>query len=88
VVEQMRYRPLYRRLGAIEAKSDEAARAVEREHRLTEERSISAEEAERTYRQLMAPARTGDSRKLNLNQVMAQYFRMVRGTAPSQGKRR
>ena len=85
----MRNRALHRRLAAIEAKSDEAAKAIEREHRLAEERSISAEEAEQTYRRLMAPApRIEGSRKLSLDQVMAQYFRMVRGPAPSQGKRR
>jgi len=82
----MRNRALHRRLAAIEAKSNEAAK----ERRLTEdEQRISAEEAERTYRRLMAPApRTVGSPKLSPNQVMAQYFRMVRGPAPPQGKRR
>jgi len=76
----MKNRALHQRLTAIEAKSDKAAAVLERERRLTEERHISPEEAERTYRRIMAPApRTKESRKLSLDQLMAQYFRMVRG---------
>lgn len=79
---------LQRRLAAIEAKSHEVAEAIERGRTLPEERSISVEEAERTYRRLMAPApRIRGPRKLSLDQVMARYFQMVRGPAPSQGKR-
>jgi hypothetical protein len=63
----MRNRALHRRLAAVEAKSDEADKAIEREHRLAEERSISAEEAERAYRRLMASdPRTEGSGKLSL----------------------
>jgi hypothetical protein len=76
----MKNRTLHRRLTAIEAKSDQAAAALERERMLTERRRISPEEAERTYRQIMAPVpRTEESRKLSLGQLMAQHFRMVRG---------
>ena len=79
----MTNRALHRRLTVIEARYAQAAAAVERERRRTELRRISPEEADRTYRRLMAPVpRTQASRKQSLEQSMAQYFRMVRGSAP------
>jgi len=79
----MTNRALHRRLTVIEARYAHAAAAVERERRLVEQKRISPEEAERAYRRLMAPVpRTQASRKQSLEQSMAQYFRMVRGSAP------
>jgi hypothetical protein len=82
----MRNKALHQRLVAIEAKSHDAAKAIERENRLAAERNISAEEAERVYRQLKATApRSEDSRKLSLDQVMAEYFRMTKASKSSPG---
>ena len=80
----MTNRALHRRLTVIEARYAQAAAAVERERRLVEQKRISPDEAERIYRRLMAPVpRTQASRKQSLEQSMAQYFRMVRGSARS-----
>jgi len=82
----MTNRALHRRLTVIEARYAQAAAAVERERRLVEQKRISPDEAERIYRRLMAPVpRTQASRKQSLEQSMAQYFRMVRGSAPRNG---
>ena len=88
--ERMRNSALHRRLAAIEAKSDEASKAIARERRLTEERSISPEQAERAYREFIAAthSRTQESRGLSANETAARYLRMVRGPAPQPGKRR
>lgn len=85
----MRNKALSRRLVAIEVKSRATANAIERENGFAAKRNISAKEAERAYRRLMAPAPPSEGPcRLSLDQVMAQYFRMVRGPAPSQGKPR
>ncbi len=85
----MRNAALHRRLAAIEAKSDEAAKAIEGERRLTEERSLSPEQAEWTYRQFVAAVRR-DARscKLSLDEAMRKYFRLIREPAPLHGKHR
>jgi hypothetical protein len=84
----MRNRTLLRRFIAIESSSGQAAKAIERERTLTAEREISAEEAERTYRQLMKPAaRSEGSSKLTVHQAAALYFREVRRIMPAFRKR-
>jgi hypothetical protein len=100
----MKSRGLHRRLAAIEAKFDEAAKAIERERRRVEVRSCSAEEAKLVYQQLIrkiVPStedeyETEDEREsspyqtgeLSAEESLAQYLEMVRAPAPSQGKRR
>jgi hypothetical protein len=80
---------LQRRLAEIEAKSDEAAKAIEPEYGLTEERRISPEETERTYRQFVAAVRRdAQSCKLSLDEATREYFRLIREPAPSRGTRR
>jgi hypothetical protein len=85
----MRNRALHRRLVAIEAKSDEASKAIERERRLAEGRRISPEQAERTYREFITAAHScpQEARSLSASEAAARYLRMVRGPAPPQGKR-
>jgi hypothetical protein len=85
----MRNSALHRRLAKIEAKADQAAKAIEQERMLAEQRRISPEEAERIYREFTAPRpSTEASRKLSPHQALAKYLRLVRGSAPLQGKRR
>jgi hypothetical protein len=77
---------------AIEAEFDRAAKVTQREReRLSiAGMEISAEEAERTYREIMN--RPGTTRKewalLNVHQLAALYQQMVRGPAPSAGATR
>jgi hypothetical protein len=82
---------LHRRLATIEAKFDQAAKAVESERATIVEGEISAEEAERTYRQLMNDVRNTLSErppsKQTDHQAAAEYFRLVRGTTLSERDR-
>ena len=77
----MRNRTLHRRLAEIEGRSDQAAKAIERERTSIPEKEISAEETKRAYRQLMNhAARSEGASMLTVHQAAALYFREVRRT--------
>ena len=82
----MRNRALHRRLTAIEAEFDQAAKTIERERMPLAERKTSAEEAERAYKRLMnscsTQSRSEDWTKLTPNEAMARYLREVGRTTP------
>jgi hypothetical protein len=85
----VRYRALHRRLDEIEVKLD----AIERQNtRMEQERTFSKEElakqAEETYRRIMAPKPRPEGSRKSLEETMAEYFRLVRGSAPLPGKKR
>jgi hypothetical protein len=80
---------LHRRLDEIEVKLD----AIERQNtRMEQERTFSKEElakqAEETYRRIMAPKPRPEGSRKSLEETMAEYFRLVRGSAPLPGKKR
>lgn len=88
LAKPMRNGTLHRRLAEIEARFDQAAKAIEREGASIAEKEISAEQAERTYRQLMKPAtRSEGSSKLTVHQAAALYFREVRSTPCLKGQK-
>jgi hypothetical protein len=86
----MRNGTLHRRLAEIEARFDQAAKAIEHEEASIAETEISAEQAERTYRQLVKPAhktRSEGSSKVTVHQAAALYLREVLRTRPAFRKR-
>ena len=82
----MRNRALHRRLTAIEAKSDQVAKGIERERKSLAESKLSIDEAERFYKRFKDSC-SGDSHsedwtKLTPNEAMARYLREVGRTTP------
>ena len=87
MAEQMRNKTFHRRLFAIEAKFDRAAKAIEWEHMSIAESEVSDERAERAYRKIIKPPRdtlAEGTCKLMVQQAAAEYFRLIR--APLGGR--
>jgi hypothetical protein len=84
LAKPMRNKVLHRRLAAVEAASDEVAKAIELERIPVAKRRISIEEAERVYKQFKEACskrpRSEDSSELTLDQIVGRYFREVQKT--------
>jgi hypothetical protein len=81
-------RTLHRRLVAIEAKFDQAAKAIERERERVSAagRKTSTEEAAHFYKEFKESAaaqpRPKELDQMNAHQLIALYQQMVRGPTP------